>query len=69
MPNSNFIDDRHNLYCGWVLGIAIRNGLVAEPEMDEGGYYLPRLKVRLGEHSVTVVVPYPPADWNMEAGL
>lgn len=66
VPVSNFLSERHTLYVGWVLGIALRNGVAAQPVLDDAGNYTDRLVVPLGEHSVTVVVPPPPVDWELK---
>ena len=64
----NFVDERHALYVGWVLGIATRNGLRAEPVVDSAGDYTDVLRIHLddGQH-ILVAVPYPPDDWSMNA--
>lgn len=54
---------RHSAYVGWVLGIALRNGLHASPVLDEASNYTDRLLVSFGEHAITVVIPPPPEDW------
>lgn len=68
LRESNFQSDRHTLYVGWVLGIALKNGLDVEVIVDEAGNYTPQLMLNL-EHSdftITLVVPPPPDDWNPE---
>lgn len=60
---SHFVDDRHNLYVGWVMGIAARHGFMPEPVRDEAGNYTDRITLPIGDHEITVVVPPPPADW------
>jgi len=69
---SNFLDIRHNLYVGWVAGIAWRNGVNAEPVLDEAGNVTDRLAIHFDtadnvedKISITVVVPPPPADWEL----
>ena len=39
------VDDRHALYIGWVVGIAMRNGIAASPTVDDDGNYTDRLTV------------------------
>lgn len=60
---SNFADDRHALYVGWVLGTAHKHG--AEPVLDEDGNYTDRISVPIGAQSITVLVPPPPAHWKL----
>lgn len=72
----HFTDERHALFAGWVLGLAWRNGIAAEPVMDDDGNYTDRLEVRLPFrpdagtdgglrwYSVTLIVPPPPDDWH-----
>lgn len=66
---SNFADDRHALYVGWVLGIAAKHHLAFEPEADGEGNYTDRLLygVRPGL-TLTLVVPPPPDDWEVTDG-
>jgi hypothetical protein len=65
----NFVDDRHNLYVGWVLGLALKIGLAFEPVVDEAGNFTDRLTLDLvPDVMVTVVVPYPPDDWSLTDG-
>lgn len=68
MTPGPFVDDRHALYCGWVLGSATRHGLNAVPVRDGDGNYLPELLVRLAGLDVRLVIPYPPADWSLVDG-
>lgn len=68
----HFVDERHALYVGWILGIAMRNGIDARPGIDDDGNYTDRLTVVLGDRTgmlpVTVefIVPPPPADWAFD---
>ena len=69
---TGIVDDRHALYCGWVIGLGMRHGVDLAPEVVDGNY-TNRLRLvfpdnRLGEHpaAVTLVVPYPPDDWTFE---
>jgi len=66
----NFISDRHALFVGWVLGIAVRNGVPASPVFDDDGNYTDRINIRIGDTAaervtLTVVVPEPPDDWKL----
>jgi hypothetical protein len=61
---SNFLNDRHNLYVGWVLGIALKNGVPAVPVVDEDGNFTDRLSIPIGDNNITVVVPEPPPEWT-----
>ena len=64
-----FVDDRHALYVGWVLGLAMRNGLPARPIVDDAGNYTDRLVVDLKPGmTITLVVPPPPDDWTFTDG-
>jgi len=65
MMERHFVDERHNLYVGWVLGIALNHGLHATPVLDEHENYTDRIAVALGESMITVVVPPPPEDWPL----
>ena len=59
---------RHALYVGWVLGIAMRNGIDARPEVDEQGNYTCRLIVTAPDGTdLHLVVPPPPDDWTFDA--
>lgn len=66
------LEIRHAMYVGWVLGIAIRNGLDVEAVLDDAGNYTDRLEVKLRQPkarsfsssvAVVLVVPPPPDDW------
>ena len=65
-----FVDDRHALYVGWVLGCAMRAGVDARPVVDDDGNYTDRLVIELPDqaepvaYTITVVVPPPPDDWS-----
>jgi len=60
-----FVDDRHALYVGWVLGLAMRNGIDARPVTDEDGNYTDRLVAEVESGlTVTFVVPPPADDWT-----
>lgn len=62
-----FIDDRHVLYCGWIMGIAAKHSVPLLPVRDDRGNYTPVLRLALnGVISVNVIVPYPPDDWEMK---
>ena len=68
-----FADERHALYAGWIVGIAMSNGIEVEVLADPEGNYtgeirlgLPRLLngITQGRDTVTLSVPYPPQDWT-----
>jgi hypothetical protein len=69
-----FASDRHALFVGWVLGIALRNAVPLEPVIDDAGNYTDRLRLTLetGDYTdrppitITVLVPEPPDDWTLE---
>lgn len=59
-------NERHALYVGWVLGLARRNGVPARPEVDEAGDYTDALMVEISPNVIVrLVVPPPPADWQL----
>jgi hypothetical protein len=64
--------DRQALYVGWVAMLAAMNGLNVAVVTDGQGNYLPRLAITFPptqghlEHTLTVVVPPPPADWTVD---
>lgn len=60
-----FVDDRHALYVGAVLGVALKHGVPLRPTMDDDGNYTDRLTLDIDSVTVTVVVPPPPADWTI----
>jgi hypothetical protein len=62
-------DDRHALYVGWVLGIAMRNGVDARPVLNDDGNYTDHLEVCVPDAkiTITVIVPPPPEDWSLES--
>lgn len=61
----NFVDDRHNLYAGWVLGHALKHGLPAEPVYDDDGIVTGRIMLHVSDGiDITLIVPPPPADWT-----
>jgi hypothetical protein len=63
---SNFHNDRHNLYAGWVAGIAAKHGVPLHPVKDSMGNYTAELQLELpGDITITLVVPEPPEDWNL----
>lgn len=61
-----FVDDRHALYVGWILGFAVKHGLGFEPVVVDGDY-TDRLRMVApdGCTVIEVVVPYPPDDWSL----
>ena len=60
--------DRHALYVGWVLGLAMRHGLPVTLVDDEHGNHTDRLAVIVSPTlTITVVVPPPPDDWTFDA--
>lgn len=62
----HFIDDRHAIYVGWVMGIALKNGLEFRPVLDGQHNYTDRISMEVGPARITVVVPYPPDEWQLE---
>ncbi len=62
-----FANDRHALYVGTIIGIAMRNGVDVRPVVDEDGNYKPRIYIE--QLGIEVIVPEPPDDWTLEVGL
>ena len=63
---SNFTDDRHALYTGWVTGTLALNGVSCLPIVDELGDYTNSIEIRLpGVPTIALTVPPPAADWQM----
>jgi hypothetical protein len=58
-----FVDDRHALYVGWVVGLALKHGLPVTLVDDENGNHTDRFTLAFGDDVITVVVPPPPSDW------
>lgn len=64
---SNFIDDRHTIYVGWVLGIALRHHVPLTPVLDDAGNYTDRLTMEISDDvTLTFIVPPPPDDWTLD---
>lgn len=67
--HSPFVDQRHVLFVGWVLGLAMQAGLPVRPVVDAAGDYTNRLSLDLGGEDagyiVELIVPSPPADWTL----
>jgi len=64
---SNFDSDRHALYVGWVIGIALQHGIDVTPEFDVMGNYTDRIMVSstdVPNLNITVVIPPPPEHWS-----
>lgn len=60
------LSERHALYVGWALGVALRQGVPIEPVRDEAGNYTDRLVLHVSDQAdLTVVVPPPPEDWQL----
>jgi hypothetical protein len=63
---SNFKNERHNLYCGWVMGQAVKFGIVAEPVIDDDGNYTDRVRLpEIDGVAIELVIPEPPAEWSL----
>lgn len=66
---SNFESDAHALYCGWVLGLALKHGLTVFPNTDADSNYLPELVIEMPTEAsiqyLTVIIPPPPDDWRL----
>jgi hypothetical protein len=66
MRSRYFVDERHALYAGWIFGIAMKHGVPVELVDDEDGIHTNQLRLGVGYTNVmvTVIVPYPPDDWE-----
>lgn len=61
------MNDRHALYVGWTLGIAMRHGIAARPVVDGNGDYTDLLLIEAPDGiTITLAVPPPPDDWVLE---
>jgi len=67
----NFVSKQHVLYVGWVLGIALRNGVKATGVRDDAGNWTDNIEIELPVDGVTltVVVPPPPPDWSLATAM
>jgi hypothetical protein len=65
----NFIDQRHCLYVGWVLGIASKHGFDLRPLADDEGNWTDRIEISMKPYAgpLTLIIPYPPDDWEIAA--
>jgi hypothetical protein len=66
------VSPEHALYIGAVFGLAMRNGIRAEPVVDEDGDYTDQIVLRMGYDegpTITLVVPPPPDDWTIDEWL
>lgn len=63
---SNFVDDRHNLYCGWVFGLALKYDLPLQPIYDDGNFTNRMAMALPNGITITIVVPPPPDDWQLQ---
>jgi hypothetical protein len=63
---SPFVDERHALYVGWIVGLGMRNGVDVRPIVDGEGNYTDRVWVGglAAGIRVELVVPYPPDNWE-----
>lgn len=67
----NFVNDRHVLYVGWVIGIALKNGVPVRPVLDAAGNYTDRICFTGWDNcngvivEITMIVPPPPVDWEL----
>jgi hypothetical protein len=70
---SNFLDDRHALFCGWVIGSLLRQHQLVKPEFlpspvtNDSGDYLPRVRFIADDpaQSFELVIPEPPEAWHL----
>jgi hypothetical protein len=63
----NFRNDRHALYCGWVLGTLMKRGYNVRPVVDPEGDYLPRVRFIENDPAMSfeLIIEEPPEDWAM----
>ena len=65
------VSARHAAYVGWVLGIARKHGVPAQPVVDDAGNYTDHLLLDFEVDTpgdgpvITIVVPHPPSDWKI----
>jgi hypothetical protein len=58
---------RHALYCGVIIGLAMRHGVMLLPVTENDEVVLGQMELRLRDDCVLrVVVPEPPDDWHLE---
>lgn len=62
---SNFLNDRHNLYCGWVLGQFAKHKARVTPMVDGDGNYLPKIAFEVGPETIVLDIPEPDEDWSL----
>ena len=68
MDRPYFVDDRHALFAGWIIGIGMRNGVDVRSVVDGDGNYTDRMQVPVGDQVIELVVPYPTDDWQLADG-
>lgn len=62
---SNFVNDNHVLYAGWVMGTMVKAGLPFAPVRDDQGNYTNRVTTTTPDGVViTLLIPAPPEDWT-----
>lgn len=72
MTDIGITSERHALYVGAVLGLAVRHGLDAMPVVDTAGNYTNELVITFADATrmlpinVIVIVPPPPEDWTIQ---
>lgn len=61
-----FMDARHCLYAGWVMGIASKHGFNLRAIVDDDGRITNRVTISLLPYAeLQLVIPYPPEDWPL----
>ena len=64
MTSSPQLRERHCLYIGWVLGMALVRGLPVKPVVDDENNYTDRIRLALPNgRNIDLIVPEPPDDW------
>jgi len=64
---SNFANDRHALFCGWVMGRLVHQGVRVRSCVDEHMNYLPRVHFIEDDPAqcYDLDIPEPSEDWRL----
>lgn len=65
--SGNFVNDRHALFAGWVMGTLMKRGYRVSPVTDLDGAYLARVRFYEDDpaHSFELTIPEPPEKWTL----
>lgn len=58
-PKRNFADDNHALSAGYLLGVLIRSGVTAWPEVDDDNDYTPVMVIEVDDEQFVKVLVLP----------